>query len=57
MASLNRVLKSIAKALYGDIEDATKENAIEYFKKAVELNPQVIAYRFELGKTLKDVKK
>jgi tetratricopeptide (TPR) repeat protein len=57
VASLNRVLKSIAKAIYGDIDDATKENAIEYFKKAVELNPKVIAYRFELGTTLKDVKK
>jgi tetratricopeptide (TPR) repeat protein len=56
VANLNRILKSIAKAIYGDIQDATNEKAIEYFQKAVDLKPDVIAYRYELGKTFTKIK-
>jgi predicted Zn-dependent protease len=51
LASLNPVLRAIAKLIYGDLPSASYEDAVRNFKKAVELAPQRVVHHIELGRT------
>jgi tetratricopeptide (TPR) repeat protein len=52
LATLNPVLRSIAKLIYGDVPSASLEEAAKDFRQAIELNPQRLANHVELGRTL-----
>jgi len=49
-ATLPGVLKLFAKIIYGGLPPASKEEAVEYLKKAVSLNPKLIEHHLQLGK-------
>jgi len=51
IANLSRVLKALAKVIYGGVPEASNEKAIENFTRAVELNPDYVEYRLEFGRT------
>jgi tetratricopeptide (TPR) repeat protein len=51
LAGLNPLLRAIAKMIYGGLPDASYEEAVKYFKKAIELAPQRVAHHVELGRT------
>ncbi len=51
IASLNPVLKLMAKFIYGGLPEASMEDAAGYFRKAVELAPQRIIHHLELART------
>ena len=51
IASLNPVLKLMAKFIYGGLPDASMEDAAGYFKKAAEIAPQRIIHHLELART------
>ena len=51
MASLNPVLRVLAKLIYGDLPAASYEEAVRNFEKAIELAPHRVAHRVELGRT------
>ncbi len=51
LANLNPILRAIASALYGGIPTASNEAALDYFKKAIALNPNRIGNYVEIGKT------
>jgi len=57
IANLNKILKALAKIIYGGVPEASNEKAIENFKKAIELNPEYVEYRLELGRTYIMLKK
>ncbi len=58
LANLSWVEKGFANIFLGGIpEDATMENAVLNFKKSVELKPDRISNRFELGYTYKEMDK
>jgi hypothetical protein len=50
IASLNPILRALAKLIYGDVPTASYEDAVKNFKKAVELAPQRVAHHVELGR-------
>ena len=52
MATLNPILAGIAKILYGDLPPASKEQAFEYFNKAITISPNNIGYHAEYAKAL-----
>jgi tetratricopeptide (TPR) repeat protein len=56
VANLSPILKAFAKALYGGLPKASNEEAIECFKKAIEIRPTLIIHRLELAKTYKETK-
>jgi len=51
IASLNPVLKLMAKFIYGGLPEASMEDAAMYFKKATEIAPQRIIHHLELART------
>jgi tetratricopeptide (TPR) repeat protein len=51
VANFNPVLKALAQAVYGKLPDASNEKAVEYFTKAIALQPQRVIHRLELGRT------
>ena len=51
LASLNPILRAVAKLIYGDLPTASYEDAVKNFKKAIELAPQRVAHHVELGRT------
>lgn len=52
IANLNWFLKAVAKVVYGGVpKGATNENAIKYFKKAIQIKPEHINHHLELGRT------
>ena len=53
VASLNPMLKLMAKYVYGGLPEASMEDAAKYLKKSTELAPQRIIHRFELARTYK----
>ena len=57
IANLSRLLKLAAKVIYGGVPEASNEKAIENFQKAIELDPERIEYRLELGRTYMMLKK
>jgi tetratricopeptide (TPR) repeat protein len=48
---LNGFARTFAKILYGGLPPASDEKALEYFNKAIELNPDYINHHLELGIT------
>lgn len=52
LANLNAVTRAIAQIIYGKLPDATNEDAVKAFKKAVELNPRRVGNQVELGRAL-----
>ncbi len=53
VASLNPMLRLMAKYVYGGLPEASMEEAAKYLKKSTELAPQRIIHRFELARTYK----
>lgn len=51
LASLNPVLRAVARLIYGEVPAASYEDAVKSFKKAIELAPQRVAHHIELGRT------
>lgn len=52
LANLNPFLKSIAQAVFGKLPDASKENAVEAFRKSIALGPTRLVNHVELGRAL-----
>ncbi len=50
VANFNPILKALAQAVYGRLPDASNEKAIEYFSKAIVLQPRRVAHHLELGR-------
>jgi tetratricopeptide (TPR) repeat protein len=50
IASLNPMLKAMARMIYGGMPPASMEEAVSLLKKAVDLEPSSILYRHELAK-------
>ena len=57
MATLNPLLKGIAQALYGQLPPASKEKAIEYFRRAIAVAPQRIIYHGAYAEALESMGK
>ena len=51
VANLSGILKAFAKILYGGLPPASNEEAVKYFKKAIDLKPNHINHHFELART------
>lgn len=51
LANLSWALKTAAKIVYGGVPPGTNEEAVEHFKKAIEINPNHIEHYLELAKT------
>jgi tetratricopeptide (TPR) repeat protein len=50
VATLNPVLKMIAKFIYGGMPDASLEEAVRDYKKAIEIAPQRLLHHHELAR-------
>jgi tetratricopeptide (TPR) repeat protein len=50
VATLNPVLKLIAKYIYGGMPDASLEEAVRDYKKAIDLAPQRVIHHHELAR-------
>ena len=50
LANFNPFLKALAQAIYGKLPDASNEKAVEYFSKAIALQPRRVAHHLELGR-------
>ena len=50
VANFNPILKALAQAVYGRLPDASNEKAVEYFSKAIVLQPRRVAHHLELGR-------
>ena len=55
MATLNPLLKGIAQALYGQLPQASKEKAIEYFQRAIAAAPQRIMHHGAYAEALESM--
>lgn len=51
LANLNPVMRALAKLIYGDIPSASNDDAVKYFKKAIEIAPERVGHHVELGRT------
>lgn len=51
VANLNPMLKILARWVYGGIPDASLEEAVKDFKKAIEIAPQRVIHHHELART------
>ncbi|MEO8207288.1 MAG: hypothetical protein ABI615_13995 [Chthoniobacterales bacterium] len=51
VARLNPFLAFIVKGLYGKLPDASNAKAIEYFTKAIAINPNRLIHHAEIGRT------
>jgi tetratricopeptide (TPR) repeat protein len=52
MATLNPILKAIAQTLYGQLPPASKEQAVEYFQKAIAAAPERIMNHAQFAEAL-----
>ena len=52
MATLNPILKAIAQTLYGQLPPASKEQAVEYFQKAIAAAPERIRHHAQFAEAL-----
>lgn len=52
MASVNPVLRRLAEIIYGKFPDASKERAVECFRKAIETGPPRVMHHVEYGLVL-----
>lgn len=50
IASLNPVLRTVVKIIYGGLPEASYEEAVRNFQKALELAPQRVSHHVELGR-------
>ena len=50
VANFNPVLKALAQVIYGKLPDASNEKAVEYFTRAIVLQPRRAAHHLELGR-------
>lgn len=55
MATLNPILKAIAQTLYGQLPRASKEQAMEYFQKAIAAAPEKIIHHAEFATALESM--
>jgi len=51
MANLNPLLRAVAQLIYGQMPAASNDDAVKFFKKSIELNPQRAASHVDLGRT------
>lgn len=51
LAGFNPILKALAELIYGKFPDCSYEKAVEYFKKAIALEPKSVINHIELGRT------
>ncbi|MBI1930377.1 tetratricopeptide repeat protein [Candidatus Poribacteria bacterium] len=56
VANLSGLLKTFAKVLYGGLPKASNEEAVECFRKAIEIYPTYINHHLELAKTYQEMK-
>ncbi len=52
MATLNPILKAFSQALYGQLPDASKELALEYFRRAIAITPDRLIIHAEYAEAL-----
>ena len=52
MATLNPILKAIAQALYGQLPPASKEQAVEYFQRAIAAAPERIIHHAAFARSI-----
>jgi tetratricopeptide (TPR) repeat protein len=52
MATLNPIMRGFAEMLYGQLPSASKERAMELFRKAIALSPNEIGYHAEYARAL-----
>lgn len=57
LANLSGALKFFAKILFGGVPPGTNEEAVENFKKAIELDPNHIEHYLELARTYEFMKR
>ena len=50
LANFNPILKALARAIYGNLPDASNEKAVECFNKAIALQPRRASHHLELGR-------
>jgi tetratricopeptide (TPR) repeat protein len=55
VTNLSGLAKTFAKILYGGLPPASYEEAVQHFKKAIELKPEYINHHLELGITYEDM--
>jgi tetratricopeptide (TPR) repeat protein len=51
LAGANSIVIALARLIYGDIPEASNEEAEKYFLKAIELKPDRLIHQIELGRT------
>ena len=51
LADLGAVKRTLASVVYGKLPDASNEDSVRCFKKAIELNPDRLIHHVELGRT------
>lgn len=51
LAELGPVKRTMARIVYGAMPEATNEDSVRCFKKAIELNPDRLIHHVELGRT------
>ena len=56
VANLSGILKAFAKILYGGLPPASNEEAVEYFKRAIIIDPDHINHHLELARTYVNMK-
>jgi tetratricopeptide (TPR) repeat protein len=54
MATLNPIMRGFAEMLYGRLPSASKEQAMELFRKAIALSPDEIGYHAEYARALEN---
>jgi Flp pilus assembly protein TadD len=50
LANFNPLLKALAQAIYGKVPDASNEQAVECFRKAIALEPRRVSHHLELAR-------
>jgi tetratricopeptide (TPR) repeat protein len=50
IANFNPLLKALAQTIYGQLPNASNEKAVEYFGRAISLQPRRVAHHLELGR-------
>ena len=56
VANLSWFLMTFAKILYGGLPPASNEEAVNLFKRAIEVEPDNVSHHLELGKTYLEMK-
>lgn len=51
LADLGTVKRAMARLVYGELPEATNEDSVRCFRKAIELNPDRLIHHIELGRT------